>query len=260
MLCVIHSDFHYSSEDHKQYQESGYCLFKRFLTDTALADCRRNVQRMLDELRPDHPPEGIIGAHQRGVDWIWELATQAPLLDLLEQHVGPNIVLWTSHLVCKPPRTGKAVPWHQDAPYWNVSGRLAGGIWIPFDDVGEDNSAMTVLPDWHQRGTLPRRRREADLFSEEIDPAALPEDVDQQEVVYELPAGALAVHDPMLPHHSLPNTSPRPRRVLTLRYMNAEGTMGSNTYRDYRTGESFDREFYLVRGSDVLGRGLKTSP
>jgi hypothetical protein len=257
---MIRPEFRYNSEDHSRYKELGYCLFERFLTDDALVECRNSVQAMLDELRSEHAPEGIIGAHQRGADWILRLASQAPLLDLIECHVGPNIVLWTSHLVCKPPRTGKAIPWHQDAPYWNVSGRLAGGVWIPFDDVGRDNAAMTVLPGWHQRGTLPRLRNEAELFSEEIDPVALPADVDRQEKVYGLQAGALAVHDPMLPHHSLPNTSPRPRRVLTLRYMNAEGAMGENTYRDHRTGEVFAREYYLVRGKDVLGRGLKSFP
>ena len=42
--------------------------------------------------------------------------------------------------------------------------------------------------------------------------------------------------------------------------MASDGTMGSKTYQNFRTGEPFNREYYLVRGKDVAGRGLKRKP
>ena len=64
----------------------------------------------------------------------------------------------------------------------------------------------------------------------------------------------------MIPHNSLPNRSNRWRRVLVLRYIEAAGEVEEKQYKDYRTGESFARECYLVRGKDVKNHGLKKSP
>ena len=75
-----------------------------------------------------------------------------------------------------------------------------------------------------------------------------------------MPAGGLAIHHTMIPHTSEPNASDRWRRVITFRYVAADGTFGAKQYPDYRTGESFDRAFYLVRGKDLAGKGLKSSP
>jgi hypothetical protein len=75
-----------------------------------------------------------------------------------------------------------------------------------------------------------------------------------------LPAGGLAIHDTMMPHNSLPNQSQRWRRVLVLRYMSADGTVGPKEYQNYRTGEKFPREGFLVRGEDVSQRGYRRSP
>jgi len=63
-----------------------------------------------------------------------------------------------------------------------------------------------------------------------------------------------------MPHTSTPNSSDRYRRVLVLRYMGAEGTVGAKEYEDYRTGEKFSRECFLVRGEDVGKHGLRRSP
>jgi len=49
------------------------------------------------------------------------------VLDLVEPLVGPNIGLWASHLISKPPLTGKATPWHEDSSYWNGRVSTHGG-------------------------------------------------------------------------------------------------------------------------------------
>ncbi len=38
-------------------------------------------------------------------------------------------------LLVKEPGTSEATPWHQDQPYWAVSGRQVCSIWLPFDAV-----------------------------------------------------------------------------------------------------------------------------
>lgn len=259
-MRFIDPSFNYLDEQHAQYLESGYCIVGRCLSERGLEVCRQEIDVMIqDKKRPELSPDQIISAHQQE-RWLWDLATQPQILDMVEKQIGPNIVLWSSHLICKPPRSGIFIPWHQDTPYWNISGALPGSIWLAFDDIDAENGGMCILPYWHTKGTLPRRKTGTDVFSEEIAPESLPENIDELKVQYEFPAGWLATHDTMLPHTSEPNHSARWRRVLVLRYMTAEGEMGPKVYHDYRTGEPFDREYYFVRGEDSAGKQLKRSP
>lgn len=257
---MIHGGFHYGAAEHAHYENKGYFIFDNFLTDEALDYCREQLERMIGQLNPDFSPDMMIGAHQLGEQWMCDLATEPELLDVLARHIGPDIVLWASHLLCKPPRTGRPVPWHQDAPYWNISGPFSGSVWVPFDDIDDDNGAMSIIPGWHTKGTLQRlyRDKEFQEFDEEIDPQVLPGNIDDVKVKYIMQAGQMAIHHTMLPHNSVPNKSNRWRRVLVLRYMASDCETHAMEYEDYRTGEHFPREYYLVRGRDVLNQDLNT--
>jgi hypothetical protein len=259
-MRYVDNAFSYTDEDHEYYERHGYRLFPHFLSADGLANSVRELTCMFEErAAPGLPTDQIISAHQQE-PWIWELATQSSLLDMVERQCGPDIVLWSSHVLCKEPHSGRRIPWHQDAPYWNVRGRMAGGIWIAFDAVGADNGGMCILPDWHDKGVLRRRATTDDLFDQEIDPSVLPEDIENRKVQYQFPAGGMATHHTMIPHTSEPNASDRWRRVLVLRYMAADADMGPKTYHDYRTGEPFEREAFLVRGRDIANKRLRRSP
>lgn len=259
-MSLLHDDFDYTDDAHAQYLERGYLIFDRFLSAEGLAYCQAQIDRMLDNLQPGRDPADIYSAHQQE-QWMWDLATEPKVVALLQKQVGPDVVLWSSHMICKPPGTGIEIPWHQDAPYWNATGPYTAGLWIGFDDMDEDNGAMSVLAGWHKRGTLPRRDTGVvDGFTEEIDPNALPDDIDAVKAQYRFPAGGLAIHDTMIPHNSYPNRSDRWRRVLVLRYMAASGSFEDKTYPDYRTGEPFPRTGFLVGGHDTENHGWQQSP
>ncbi len=258
MTTMIDPSFCYSEADHAHYLREGYCFFERFLTEEGLAFGRREIDRMLDQLQPGRSPEHMISCHHQE-RWLFELACEPQILDLVERQIGPDIVLWSSHFLIKPPRTGKPIPWHQDVPYWNVQGKLPGGLWIPFDNVADENGTMSILPGLHKR-ELPRRSSPDELFTEEINPAHLPDDIENERVEYRLKAGQLAVHHTLIPHSSTPNSTDRWRRVLVLRYMAADGTAGPKEYEDYRTGETFNRELFLVRSRGVANQDLRSSP
>ncbi len=256
---LLDSRFQYGEHEHQHYLTEGYFIFRHFLEEATLRQCVAQIDRMIEMVDDPKRAEEMICTHQLGERWIWDLATETALLDMIERHIGPNIVFWSSHLICKPPRTGMAIPWHQDAPYWNET-NLAGGIWIPFDDIDYDNGAMAILPRAHTQGALPRLIQDGKFFGQQIDPAALPTDLEEKKVEYHLRAGQMATHHTMIPHNSVPNTSDRWRRVLVLRFMAADGDMGQKTYSDYRSGAPFERQFYLVRGEDVLERNLPRTP
>jgi phytanoyl-CoA hydroxylase len=258
-VSLLDDSFVYDDKAHDQYERLGYCIFPRFLSADGVIRCREHLEQVMNSLIPGFIPEQTVGAHQIE-PWLFKLACEPKLLDMIERQIGPDIVLWASHLLCKPPRTGEDIPWHQDAPYWNVSGRLSGGVWIPVDDVAVDNGAMSIVPGWHDKGVLPRRHSGKDFFNQEIDPDVLPKDIDTIKVQYLLKAGQMAIHHPMMLHNSVKNGSERWRRVIILRYMAADGVMGEKDYVDYRTGNPMPRRYFLVRGRDLLGRGLARSP
>ncbi len=250
--------FTYSQKQKEYYQKHGFCIFPAFLSSIALETLQTGIDNLLLSLHPKINSADILGLHQYE-HWLWELITQVKLLDLIQTQVGENIVIWSSHLLCKAPVKETAVPWHQDAPFWNVAGRLAGAIWIPCDDIDE-NGAMFVLPGWHTRGVLPLMDSKDRFFSREISTDALPRNVAEIKFRYQLRAGQLAIHDPLLPHGSEPNSSNHRRRVLILRYMAADGKMGKSSYKNCYSNEPFAREYFLVRGKDIKNRGLRKNP
>ena len=259
-MSLIRESFCYSDADHRDYDELGFKIFEEFLSEEGLEACRHELDLMINEkLQKGRQPDEIISAHHQE-KWLWDLGTDSKILNMIERQIGPHIVLWASHLICKPPGAGIHVPWHQDAPYWNVRGNLSAGIWIAFDDVDASNGGMCILPMWHKKGQLPISVKASRLFPQQIDDDALPDNIHDSKVQYQFKAGGMAIHSTMIPHTSEPNKTDRWRRVAVFRYIAADGELGPKQYEDYRTGEPFDREFYLVRGEDVEGRGLPRSP
>ncbi|MGB3617365.1 MAG: phytanoyl-CoA dioxygenase family protein, partial [Catalinimonas sp.] len=40
------------------------------------------------------------------------------VLDVVQDIIGPNIGLWSSHFISKEPGKGRRTPWHEDSAYW----------------------------------------------------------------------------------------------------------------------------------------------
>eukprot|EP00052_Salpingoeca_macrocollata_P016191 m.129818 g.129818 ORF g.129818 m.129818 type:complete len:117 (-) comp19958_c0_seq10:41-391(-) len=78
---------------------------------------------------------------------MWQLATASPLLQVMRQHLGSDVVLFSTQIAVKPPHSGEYVPWHQD-------GERCRTCWIPLDDVDEQNGTLSVRPSWHKRGRM----------------------------------------------------------------------------------------------------------
>ena len=262
MPHLIDDRFVYGDVEHEHYVTDGFHIFDHFLSGGGLAECRANLDRMIEHLHPEIVPDAIIATHlvER---WVWNLATQPRILDMIERQIGPNITFWSSHLIAKPPHTGRPVPWHQDGVEWtNVNGRFGASIWIAFDDVDEASGTMAVIPGGHTQGEIPRVRSkdDHDVFKWDMDPSSLPPDLDAVKVHYKLQAGQAAIHHVMMPHESGSNASDQWRRAMVFRYIAPDGELGGSTYYDYRTNEPMPRAFFLVRGEDVNGLGLPGNP
>lgn len=167
--------------------------------------------------------------------------------DLVARHLGGDLVLYSTQLAYKPPNAGRAVPWHQD-------GERCRTVWIPLDNVDPENGGLIVQPGAHVHGRLPYKRvSEVDLddalFNTKYSVfAVIPPGQPGQPLGYRLRAGALEIHDPLLPHCSLPNTTDTPRRVVILRYQPVSEPLAQNPIINPRTGRKHAKCNYLVRG------------
>jgi ectoine hydroxylase-related dioxygenase (phytanoyl-CoA dioxygenase family) len=128
-----------------------------------------------------------------------------------------DVRLLHDHLLFKMPGDSKPTPWHQDLPYWPLRETGALSLWIPLDDVDENNGCMMFVPGSHRYGKLTA----IDL----VNPQNLEEFVQnhgekpKQPVIIRMKAGSATFHDGLTFHYAYPNVTDRPRRVLAIIYV-----------------------------------------
>jgi len=208
---------HLSQEQVAHYNEQGYVMPFDIFNPLEAERNRTYFDYLLAAMRAfnDGRDSYAINAYHSRCRGIYEMATDSRILDLVEDIVGPNIVIWGTHFFCKVPHDPKSVPWHQDASYWPLSPARTVTAWIAIDDVDVENSAMHVIPKTHHKGHLKWKKAEGPtVLSQEI------EEVEQygKPVPIELRAGQISLHADMIVHGSQPNRSARRRCGLTVRY------------------------------------------
>ena len=77
--------------------------------------------------------------------WV-RLVSDDRLLDIAQQFIGPNIALFASHYISKPPFDGQPVLWHQDGSYWPLDPMEVVTLWLAVDDSTPENGCMRVIP------------------------------------------------------------------------------------------------------------------
>jgi ectoine hydroxylase-related dioxygenase (phytanoyl-CoA dioxygenase family) len=211
-----------SEDEIRSYKERGYFLYRKQLFDDADLAALDGIfqehrakegEKRGDEFDTPHFED------RRLLDYLLAPA----VLDLVESIIGPNIVLWSSHFICKDPFIGRATPWHEDSTYW--TGRLDRydkivTEWLALDDVDRENGCMQVIPGSHLKGGFSSYHSvdaSKNTFSTEISHIDL-----GQAVSFELRRGECSLHDGRIQHGADANQSPRRRLGYTMRYLSAE--------------------------------------
>lgn len=148
--------------------------------------------------------------------WV-RLVSDERLLDIAELFVGPDIALFASHYISKPPFSGKPVLWHQDGAYWPLEPMHVVTLWLAVDESTAENGCMRVIPGSHHEN-LHELRQCDDIESVLGSESAVTVD-ESKAVDLVLSPGDVEVHHPNIMHGSNANTSPRRRCGLTIRYI-----------------------------------------
>lgn len=251
-----------SADELQYYRDNGYVLPRVRLPDDLLRRLQRGVDAVLSTYT-DVSPEDIANPHMiPSVDGLeenpfMEAARHPQILDMVEQILGPDLVLWITRLLCKPAGKGREVPWHQDGEYWPMRPLETCSVWIALDPVSVSNGCMRFIPGSHRQEGLYRHHvtdRKDLVLSLELDQ----DQFDESEAVnVELEPGAMSLHHVKLIHGSAANTSGQRRAALIMRYMPASSYYNRELVDRTRVLSPFNiahQPLWLVRGEDKSGR------
>jgi len=211
-------------QDLNTYRTEGLLKSPFRIPDEQLGRMRTSLEMLLGgnaDIAPEtlvcpHIPYGKNHDESAAAQWL-EYARHPGVLDLVEQLIGPDIILWGSQVFCKLPVTGKAIPWHQDGQYWPIRPIATCSVWIAIDDALPANGCMRFIPGSHASGSIYKHRlsgRSDVVLSQEVEPSQFDESTARDDV---LKAGQLSLHDVYLIHGSNANRSTRRRAGFVIR-------------------------------------------
>ncbi len=155
--------------------------------------------------------------------WVSELASEKLLLDIVEQLIGPDILLWNAFLPIKPPGTEAYFGWHQDATYWPVTPKdQIVSAWVALSPVNQLCGGMQMARGSHLLGQLAHETT-YDNSSMLKRGQQVTTSVNESEVYdIDLLPGQASFHHTLTLHRSGPNKSDLWRLGVGLNYVSAQ--------------------------------------
>lgn len=251
------------------YREYGYLLVENAVTPeqldalcgitARLMDASRDVTESNDrfDLDEGHSAEEprltrIKLPHKQDATY-WDVLKNSRMTQVMNQLLGPDVLIQTSKLNTKAPGGGAAVEWHQDWAFYPHTNddMLAFGLML--EDVDEANGPLQVIPGSHKGPVLSHHNADG-VFCGAIDPGD-PDFHHDKAVTLTGKAGSMTVHHVRALHGSAPNVSDRNRYILfyELRAADAWPLLGTGSYIK-RMGEGQQAVWDEVNASIVTGQ------
>ena len=199
------------------YDRDGVVIVRNAIDSNLAAEAVGHCNWLMAK-HPELRPEDLHHWLMKGDAFWHRLISDDRLLDIAQQFIGPNIALFASHYICKAPRTGKPVLWHQDGSYWPLDPMEVITIWMACGEADRENGCMRVIPgSQHTELQEMKAKREVEsVLGSGIEESLVDE---SKAVDLELAPGDVSIHHPNVIHGSNANTSDRWRYGLTIRYI-----------------------------------------
>lgn len=242
--------FPLSSTEVSRYRRDGFLAVHRPLfPEPMFARLAAIFETLLDRYGPDD----LDVPHFRNPR-LFDFLLADEVLDLVEPILGPDIGLWSSHFISKPPRTGFATPWHEDKAYWQ--GRVSRmdqivTVWLAIDKTDPENGAMGVLPGSHRHDE--RRYESVPCVGQVFDRQIEEQTLDLRCAIHlSLEPNEYSLHDARLVHGADANRSDRRRAGFTMRYFATTTRVIAEANPDHKV--------WLARGCDRAGTCFAPPP
>mgnify|MGYP001246561868 FL=1 len=252
-MSSITSNHLLSGKEILSYQRDGFVIPKYRLNTKDLEKLKDATLDLIDTY-PHIPTEGLVsphilyaGSNRSDIHSTFlEICKLAPILDIVDQLIGPDIIVWGSRIFSKAPQTGRATPWHQDGEYWPIRPLATATVWISIDESNEENGCLKILSGSNRtKSLLPHQSLTGKGAA--LDKEIKPEFIKNEDIVsVPLEPGQMVIFDVFTAHGASPNFSEQRRAGFAIRYM--PGT------------SLFDRNMKVGSGQDDvqtdLGQGL----
>ncbi|MEZ8015972.1 MAG: phytanoyl-CoA dioxygenase family protein [Ascidiaceihabitans sp.] len=260
-----------------QFRADGYLVVPDIIPTNILVRLKAEYSALIDDLYADWYKQGLVTtqpealnfwgkllcAYQAGCDYfqpmdislpgdriktdtpfhigpaVFDMLTAKPLLDAVEQLIGPELTSNPiQHVRIKPPSNKlnsneirphiAATDWHQDRAVALEDADQTDMItvWIAITDATVENGCLQVQPQAKNQTILPHCPRTqtgiAKGFINEDDAIPLP-----------VSAGGAVLFHPLTPHGSLNNTTKRFRWSFDIRYSATGQPTGRNHFPDF---------------------------
>ena len=147
-----------------------------------------------------------------------ELATLPSVLDIVEEIIGPDILLYNATYIIKEPNTPNHVSWHQDLTFWGLSDDDQVTLWLALSPATEESGCMRMIPGSHKSG-VHKHEATDDTTNVLLQGQTITGINESKAVMCPLAPGEASFHHGWTLHASMPNNSNDRRIGLNVQYL-----------------------------------------
>lgn len=229
-------------DDRKQFfEEEGYLIVEDVMSSEEVAACEAEIDRLHEiyaDLKTSQDPalehfqkEPFAAGDNGGrpvlrkveqtgsvSDLFGSLSAHPKLVPVVQELLGPDLLLFRSTLMLKPAFHGSIHGLHQDSAYWPMEPPSLVTVSIALSDTSEENGCIQVIPGSQKQGK--RDVEEWGHIAREQDETLTDRgDIAEDDLVLApIRAGSALMFHSLLVHGSGPNRSPHPRHTALYAY------------------------------------------
>jgi len=221
-----------------EYQRDGYVSGIPVLTEEEAASHRARLEEAEAKFGNMHYKSKIHTILTSPL----ELATMPSVLDMVEQCIGPDILLYNVTYIIKEANSSSHVSWHQDLTFWGLSHDDQVSLWLALSPASEESGCMRMIPGSHTEGVY-NHETTIDETNVLLQGQTIQNVDESHAVMCPLKPGEASLHHGWTLHASMPNNSNDRRIGVNVQYL---ASHVRQTKHDLDTA-------ILVRGEDKYG-------
>ncbi|MBE1284938.1 MAG: phytanoyl-CoA dioxygenase family protein [Rhodobacteraceae bacterium] len=248
-------DGHLSDSHKTQYWEDGFLFPVQIMSEDETLGLRTELEQIEAEWRNADLPKPLnlykrVNAHVV-MPLAARIASDPRILDVVEDVLGPDLLIWSAEFFVKEAHTTHVVGMHQDLTYWGL-GETPDQVtaWLALSPATVESGCMDFVQGSHKNPILPHNDTFSanNLLSRGQEIAVEVADADKTHI--ELRPGQMSLHHGLTIHGSGPNVSEDRRIGLAIRYLNPNARQ-----------QVADRDYAMpARGQDLSGGFIHIEP
>ena len=202
---------------HKKFQKNGFVFPIQVIDLKNANQCRKKLEDVEKKIGKLHYKSKV----HTILTWVYKLAIDNNILDLVEKILGPNILLHNATFIIKEANTLSHVSWHQDLTYWGFSSDEQVSVWIALSPATKKSGCMQMIPKSHNWGKL--KHVDTEDSNNVLSSGQTVNNIDESKSIYcDLKCGEASFHHGWILHKSNKNLSNDRRIGLNMQFLSTD--------------------------------------